>query len=98
MACFADINVSQGSVAIYARCSGIFNIYLTTNLPRTIPVIKNWFRFDRTVAMSLWPTFLPTLYTMYNNSVQFQTALSVITSSEMSRSSAKTDKALKKED
>ena len=28
MACFADINVSQGSVAIYARCDGIFNIHL----------------------------------------------------------------------
>jgi len=24
MACFADINVSQGSVATYARCAGIF--------------------------------------------------------------------------
>jgi len=24
MACFADINVSQGSVATYARCRGIF--------------------------------------------------------------------------
>jgi len=32
MACFADINVSQGSVATYAMCGGIFNIYLTTNL------------------------------------------------------------------
>ena len=26
VACFADINVSQGSVATYARCDGIFNI------------------------------------------------------------------------
>ena len=26
MACFADINVSQGSVATCARCGGIFNI------------------------------------------------------------------------
>jgi len=24
MACFADVNVSQGSVATYARCGGIF--------------------------------------------------------------------------
>jgi len=23
-ACFADVNVSQGSVATYARCGGIF--------------------------------------------------------------------------
>jgi len=27
MACFADINVSQGSVATYARCGGIFDIH-----------------------------------------------------------------------
>ena len=38
MACFANINVSQGSVATYARCGGIFNIQLTTNLPRNLPV------------------------------------------------------------
>ena len=25
LACFADINVSEGSVAIYARCCDIFN-------------------------------------------------------------------------
>jgi len=37
MACFADINVSQGSVATYASCGGIFNIPLTTNLPRNFP-------------------------------------------------------------
>jgi len=32
MACFADINVSQGSVATCARCGGIFNIHLTAYL------------------------------------------------------------------
>ena len=32
MASFADINVSQGSVATYARCGGMFNICLTANL------------------------------------------------------------------
>jgi len=32
MAGFADINVSQGSVATYATCGGIFNIHLTANL------------------------------------------------------------------
>jgi len=41
MACFADINVSQsGNVATYARCGGIFNIHLSTNLPRILPVKK----------------------------------------------------------
>ena len=60
MACSADINVSQGSVAIYARCGGTFNISLTTNLPRNLPVKKcfNRLRFDRIMIMSLWPTFL----------------------------------------
>jgi len=38
MACFADINVSQGSVATYARCGGISDIHLTANLPTNLPV------------------------------------------------------------
>ena len=38
MACFAGINVSQGSVATYARCGGLFNIHLTTNFPNNLPV------------------------------------------------------------
>ena len=40
MACFADINVSQGSVATYARCGGMFNVLLTVNLLRNLPVKK----------------------------------------------------------
>jgi len=54
------INVSRGSVATYARCGGIFNIRLTTNLPRNLPVIffKIRLRFDRVMVMSLCgPTF-----------------------------------------
>ena len=38
MACFADINVSQGSVATYARCGGIFNTHLTAHFPGNLPV------------------------------------------------------------
>jgi len=41
MACFADINVSQGSVATYARCGGISDNCLTANLPRNLPM-KNF--------------------------------------------------------
>ena len=54
MASFADINVSQASVAIYARCGGIFNIRLTTYLPRNLPVkiFFNWLSFDRIMVMS----------------------------------------------
>ena len=37
-ACFADNNVTQGSVATYARCGEILNIHLTANLPRNLPV------------------------------------------------------------
>jgi len=49
MACFADINVSQGSAATYARCGGIFNAHLTANLPRNLLAKKivNRLRFER---------------------------------------------------
>ena len=39
MACFADIKVSQGSVATFAKRDGIFSNHLTTNLPRNLPLI-----------------------------------------------------------
>ena len=59
MACFADINVLQGSVVTYASCGGIFNIYLTTNIPRNLPFIfLNRLRSDRIMVMSLCPHFL----------------------------------------
>jgi len=66
MACFADINVSQGSVATYARCGGIFNIHSTANLLSHLPVKKNFLNrlgFDRIrpMVMSLWPRFWPIL-------------------------------------
>ena len=37
-ACFADINVSQGSIAKYVTCDRIFNIHLTANLQGNLPV------------------------------------------------------------
>jgi len=57
---FADINVSQGSVATYTRCGGIFNMRLTANLPRNLLVnnFVNRLRFDRIMVASLWPRFL----------------------------------------
>ena len=60
MACFADINVSQGSVATYARCGEMFNIHLAANLLRNLSVKKNVNRlkFDRIVVKSLWLRFL----------------------------------------
>jgi len=42
----------------HAKCGGIFNIHLTANLPRNLPVIfLNRLRFDRIMVMSLWPRF-----------------------------------------
>ena len=59
MACFADITVSQCSVATYARCGGVFNVYLTANLPRNLPLnFFNQLRFDGIMVTSLWPNFL----------------------------------------
>ena len=60
MACFADINVSQGCVATYARCGGIFDIHLTTTLQRNLLVKNLAYRltFYRIMVMSLWPVFL----------------------------------------
>ena len=58
MACFANINVSQGS----ARCGGTFNMHLTANLQRNLRVKNvNRLKYDRVVVMSLWPRFWPTL-------------------------------------
>ena len=55
----ADINVSQDSVATYAMWGGIFNIHLTTNLPRNLPVIFLYrLEFDTIMVMSMWPQFL----------------------------------------
>ena len=59
MACFADVNVSQGSVATYARCCGMFSIRLAANSPRNFPAKKcvNRSKFDRIMVTSLWPRF-----------------------------------------
>jgi len=40
MACFADINILQRSVATYARFGEIFNMHLIANLPRNLSVKK----------------------------------------------------------
>ena len=63
MACYADINLSQCSVAVtYARCGGIFNVRLTANLPKNLTVKKIsksviGLRFDKMMVLSLWPVF-----------------------------------------
>jgi len=58
MACFVDINISQGSVATYAKCGGIFNIHRTANLLRNLAIFfLNRLRFGRIMVMSLRPRF-----------------------------------------
>ena len=67
MAYFADINVSQGSVATYARCNGTFNIHLTATLSRNLAVnylkksVKIWQNCHESVA----PFFGLPVYTHY---------------------------------
>ena len=38
IASFADINVSQGSVATLFRCGGIINDHFIANVPQSVPV------------------------------------------------------------
>ena len=55
MACFADSNVSQGSVATYARCGGIIN-NLYTSMQIYPEIFQSFFlnrlRYDRSTVMS----------------------------------------------
>ena len=65
MASFADVNVSQGSVATYARCGGTLNIHLTANFLRNFPVKTFWELFEiwqNYGHESVAPLFWPTLY------------------------------------
>jgi len=60
MACFADINVSQSSVATYARCVGTFNVRLIANLPRNLLMNKfsKSVKICQNMIMGLWPALL----------------------------------------
>ena len=53
MACFADVNVSQGSVATYARCGKIFNIKFNYKFTRQSPR-ENFYKI-RLDFTELWP-------------------------------------------
>jgi len=41
-ACFADINISQGSVAMHLRCGGIFSYHFSANLSLNLTVKEFW--------------------------------------------------------
>jgi len=49
--CFADINVSQDSVATYARCGGMFNIHLTANLLGNL-LVKKFYK-----SVKIWQNY-----------------------------------------
>ena len=55
----SDINVSQGNVATYARSGGILiTIYCKfTQEPSGEKKLENWLKFDRILAVDLWPHF-----------------------------------------
>jgi len=48
-------------VARNDKCDVIFNNHFTANLLQNVPVkkIENQLRFDKIVAMNLWPHFCP---------------------------------------
>ena len=74
VSCFAGINVSQGSVATYAMCGGIFNTQLTTNLQMNLPV--KMVKIGRHLT-ELWsrvcsPTFRLTLYTRISTGTHYE--------------------------
>jgi len=61
MAGFADIHVSQGSVATYARCGEFFKYPFNCKFTKESAIEKNLLnrlRIDRIMVMSLWPRFL----------------------------------------
>ena len=64
MACFGNINVSQGTVATYARCGVIFNIHLTAYYQEIFQWIffksaKIWQKYGHEPVARF---FRPTLY------------------------------------
>ena len=70
MACFADINISQGSVATYVRCGGIFNIHLTKKFTKEssseifFKSVKIWQNYGHESVPAL---FWPMLYKQQQN-------------------------------
>ena len=72
----------QGSVATYARCGGMFNIHLTANLLRNLPVkkcksVKIWQNYGHE---SVVPYFWPTVYASYASGFQVLAVQAVILS------------------
>ena len=61
MACFADINVTQGSVTTYAMCGGIFSIQIYQGIFQLFffKSAKIWQKYGHE---SMPPLFWPTLY------------------------------------
>ena len=56
---FSDIHISQGSVAIYLRCGGIFKYEFVANLPVSLPVknFENRLTFGEVMGKNLVSCF-----------------------------------------
>ena len=48
---FSDIHISQGSVATYLRCGGIFKYEFVANLPVSLPVKEFW------KSVNIWASY-----------------------------------------
>jgi len=48
---FSDIHMSQGSVATYVRCRGIFKYQFVANLPLSLPVQEFW------KSVNIWESY-----------------------------------------
>jgi len=48
---FSDIHISQGSVATYVRCRGIFKYQFVANLPLSLPVQEFW------KSVNIWESY-----------------------------------------
>jgi len=60
---FSDIHISQGSVATYLRCGGIFKYEFVANLPISLSAKKygkNRFLFGEVMGKNLMSCFLLT--------------------------------------
>ena len=48
---FSDIHISQGSVATYVRCRGIFKYQFVANVPLSLPVQEFW------KSVNIWESY-----------------------------------------
>ena len=67
---FSDIHISQGSVATYLRCSGIFKYEFVANLPVSLPVksVNIWGSYGQEFSVLFFETQCKQLIFAYPHS------------------------------